>query len=185
MIEDVMTDAEARMEKTLEVLRHDLASIRTGRASPALVEELEVDYYGSPTPLNQLATIGVPESRLIVIRPYDPTSIEPVERAILKSDLGLTPSNDGKIVRLTVPPLTEERRGELGKMVGKRVEEARVAIRNIRRDGLHNLKSLEDEKEISEDEHFRTKDRMQRLTDRFIESVNEIGDAKEAEVREI
>jgi ribosome recycling factor len=185
MIEDVLKDVEERMNKAVEVLRGDLLGIRTGRASPALVEKVKVNYYDTPTPLNQLATISIPEPRLLVIRPFDPTSLGEIEKAILKSDLGLTPHNDGKLLRLSIPRLTEERRQELIKVVAKRVEEARVAIRNLRRDGLKDLQDLEKEKIISEDDHFRGKDRLQELTDRHIEQVEEVGRAKEEEIAEI
>lgn len=185
MIDDLLKETEARMNKTVEVLQGDLVTIRTGRASPALIEKLRVDYYGTPTPLNQLAAISVPEPRLMVIRPYDPTSLSEIERAILKSDLGLTPVNDGKLIRLPIPSLTEERRQELVRVVGRRVEEARVAIRNCRRDALRDLKEMEKEKLISEDEHYRGREDMQKLTDKYVEEVDEVGRAKEEEIKEV
>ncbi len=185
MIDDLLKETEARMNKTVEVLQGDLVTIRTGRASPALIEKLRVDYYGTPTPLNQLAAISVPEPRLMVIRPYDPTSLSEIERAILKSDLGLTPVNDGKLIRLPIPSLTEERRQELVRVVGRRVEEARVAIRNCRRDALRDLKEMEKEKLISEDEHYRGREDMQKLTDKYVEQVDEVGRAKEEEIKEV
>lgn len=185
MIDDLLKEIEARMKKAEEVLQADLATIRTGRASPALVEKLRVDYYGTPTPLNQLAAISVPEPRLMIIRPYDPTSLSEIEKAILKSDLGLTPLNDGKVIRLPIPRLTEERRQELVRVVGRRVEEARVAIRNCRRDGLQDLKEMEKEKLISEDEHYRAREDMQKLTDKYVERVDEVGRAKEEEIKEV
>jgi ribosome recycling factor len=185
MIEDVLKETEERMRKSIEALDADLVNIRTGRASPSLVERLQVDYYGTNVPLNQLSTISVPEPRLLVIRPYDPTSLDQIEKAILKSELGLTPVNDGKVIRLSIPRLTEERRHELVKMVQKRVEEARVAIRNCRRDGLQDMKDLEKEKLVSEDDFFRGKDRMQDVTDRHIEEVDEIGTTKEKQIMEV
>ncbi|MFQ5886824.1 MAG: ribosome recycling factor [Anaerolineae bacterium] len=185
MIDDLLKETEARMKKAVEVLQGDLATIRTGRASPALIEKLRVDYYGTPTPLNQLAAISVPEPRLMIIRPYDPTSLSEIERAILKSDLGLTPVNDGKVIRLPIPRLTEERRQELVRVVGRRVEEARVAIRNCRRDGLRDLREMEKEKLISEDEHYRAREDMQKLTDKYVERVDEVGRAKETEIKEV
>jgi ribosome recycling factor len=185
MIDDLLKEIEARMKKAEEVLQGDLATMRTGRASPALVEKLRVDYYGTPTPLNQLAAISVPEPRLMIIRPYDPTSLSEIEKAILKSDLGLTPLNDGKVIRLPIPRLTEERRQELVRIVGRRVEEARVAIRNCRRDGLQDLREMEKEKLISEDEHYRAREDMQKLTDKYVERVDEVGRAKEAEIKEV
>jgi len=185
MIDDLLKETEARMMKAVEVLQGDLAAIRTGRASPALIEKLRVDYYGTPTPLNQLAGISVPEPRLMIISPYDPTSLSEIERAILKSDLGLTPINDGKMLRLPIPRLTEERRQELVRVVSHRVEEARVAIRNCRRDALRDLREMEKEKLISEDEHYRAREDMQKLTDNYVEQVDEVGRAKETEIKEV
>lgn len=185
MIEELLGEQRERMQKSLDVLQDDLLSIRTGRASPALVEKLPVEYYGTMTSLNQMASIAVPEPRLLVIRPWDPSALADIERAILKSDLGLTPMNDGKLIRLSIPRLTEERRRELVKVVSRRVEEGRVAVRNLRRDGLQDLREFEKEKMISEDEFFRGKDELQELTDEFIEKIDEIGKRKEAEVMEI
>jgi ribosome recycling factor len=185
MITEVLDELRQRMSKSVEALQDDLLSIRTGRASPALVERLLVEYYGSMTPLNQMASIAVPEPRLLVIRPWDPSALSDIERAILKSDLGLTPMNDGKLIRLSIPRLTEERRRELVRLVSRRVEEARIAVRNLRRDALQDLKEFEKEKMISEDDFFRGKDEVQELTDEFIEKVDEIGKLKEAEVMEI
>ena len=184
MIKDLLKETEAKMDKAVDALRDDLVTIRTGRASPALVERLPVEYYGTPTPLNQLATISVPEPRLLAIRPWDPNALADIERAILKSELGLTPSNDGKIIRLTIPHLTEERRQELVKIVGKRVEEGKIAIRNIRRDAIEDLRELESEKLVSEDEFYRAKDDVQEITDEFIVKMDEIGRDKEQEITE-
>lgn len=185
MIDDVLGELRQRMRKSVEVLQDDLVALRTGRASPALVEKLPVEYYGSMTPLNQMASIAVPEPRLLVIRPWDPSALSDIERAILRSDLGLTPMNDGKLIRLNIPRLTEERRRELVKVVARRVEEARIAIRNVRRDALKDLQEFEKEKMISEDDFFRGKDEVQKLTDEFIEEIDEIGKRKEEEVMEI
>lgn len=185
MIEDLLNELRERMGKSVDALREDLMAIRTGRASPALVERLPVEYYGALTPLNQLASIAVPEPRLLVIRPWDASSLTDIERAILKSDLGLTPMNDGKLIRLSIPRLTEERRRELVRIVARRTEEARVAVRNLRRDALKDLQDFEKEKLISEDDFFRGKDEVQKLTDEFIEIVDEIGRRKEEEVMEI
>lgn len=185
MIDEVLGELRQRMARSVEVLQEDLMSIRTGRASPALVEKLQVEYYGTMTSLNQMASIAAPEPRLLVIRPWDPSALQDIERAILKSDLGLTPMNDGKLIRLNIPRLTEERRRELVKVVTRRVEEARVAIRNLRRDALQDLKDFEKEKMISEDDFFRGKDKVQELTDEFIEKIDEIGKRKEEEVMEI
>jgi len=185
MIKDLLKETEERMNKAVDALRDNLVTIRTGRASPALVERLPVEYYGTPTPLNQLATISVPDPRLLAIRPWDPNALADIERAILKSELGLTPSNDGKIIRLNIPRLTEERRHELVKVVGKQVEEGKIAIRNIRRDAIEDLRELESEKLISEDEFFRAKDDAQKVTDKFVAKMDEIGRDKEREIREI
>ena len=185
MIDEVLEELRDRMQKSVDALQDDLRSIRTGRASPALVEKLPVEYYGTATPLNQMASIAAPEPRLLVIRPWDPSSLGDIERAILKSDIGLTPMNDGALIRLSIPRLTEERRRELVKVVSRRVEEGRIAVRNLRRDALQDLKEFEKEKMISEDDFYRGKDKVQELTDEFIEKIDEIGQHKEAEVMEI
>ncbi len=185
MIDEVLGELGQRMARSVQVLQEDLMGIRTGRASPALVEKLQVEYYGTMTSLNQMASIAAPEPRLLVIRPWDASALQNIERAILKSDLGLTPMNDGKLIRLNIPRLTEERRRELVKVVARRVEEARVAIRNLRRDALQDLKDFEKEKMISEDDFFQGKEKVQELTDEFIEQIDEIGKRKEEEVMEI
>ncbi len=185
MVKDALTEAENRMAGAVRSLEEDLATIRTGRASPALVERLSVEYYGTPTTLVQLATISAPEPRLLTIRPFDPGSVKDIEKAILASDLGLTPSSDGKIIRLNIPPLTEERRHELVRLVRARAEEARVAVRNVRRDIHNTLRDFEREKLISEDELSRGEDDLQKVTDRFVEQINEIGQRKETEVLEV
>ena len=182
MIDDALLDATERMEKAAEALRRDLATIRTGRASPALVEHLKVDYYGTPTPLNQLATISTPEARLIVVQPWDRGSIGAVEKAILKSDIGLNPSNDGTVIRLAIPQLTEERRRDIAKQVRKRVEDARVAVRNIRRDCHDNIRRLEHEHEISQDDLHRAETDLQKLTDDHVKEIDKVGHDKEEEV---
>ncbi len=184
MIKDVLEDARERMEKTIDALQNDLRTIRTGRASPALVERLTVEYYGMPTPLNQLAGVTVPEPRLLMIRPWDRNTLGLIEKAILKSDLGMTPNNDGQVIRLIVPQLTEERRRDLNKQVTRRVEEARVSARNIRRDAIEMLRDAEKEKLIDEDDLHRGQDQVQELTDKFIKQVDEVGKAKEAEILE-
>jgi ribosome recycling factor len=185
MIDDVKADAENKMKKSIDALKREFAGIRTGRATPALVEPLKVEYYGSPTPLQQIASIAAPEARLLTIKPFDPSTLSIIEKAILKSDLGLTPMNDGKIIRLAIPPLTEERRRDLTKVVRKHAEEAHVALRNIRRDGLKDLEDLEKEKMISEDQHFKGKDLLQEITDKYIAHVDQITKAKEAEIMEV
>ncbi len=185
MVNEVLQDMEDRMQKAIVALEEDFKTIRTGRASPALIERVMVPYYGTLTPLNQMATIAAPEASLLTIRPWDASALSEIERAILKSDLGLTPNNDGKIIRLSIPPLTGERRRELTKLVGKRVEEARVSVRNIRRDGLQDLQDIQKESLISEDEYYRARDKTQDLTDKYVKEANEIGKAKEDEIMEI
>ena len=177
-----LDEAQTRMHKAVEALSHELATVRTGRASPGLVEHLRVDYYGAPTPLNQLATITTPDAKLIVIRPYDRAALGAVEKAILKSDLGLTPSNDGTVIRLAIPPLTEERRKDLVKHVRRRVEEARVAVRNIRRDVHEQMRKQEHEHQMSQDELHRAETELQRLTDEQIKDVDKAGEDKEKEL---
>jgi ribosome recycling factor len=182
MIAEVLAEAVERMEKAIESLRIDLRSIRTGRASPALVERLMVDYYSMPTPLQQLATISVPEAQTLMIKPYSPSDIGAIEKAIAKSDLGLTPNNDGQQIRLIIPALTEERRRDLTKVVSRRAEEARVAVRNIRRDAIHDLREMEKESMISEDELHRGQERIQEKTNEYIKHVDEIAREKDEEI---
>lgn len=185
MLKEVFKEAEDRMKGAIEVLEDDLAGIRTGRAHPALVEKLPVEYYGVPTSLVQLATISVPEPRSILIRPFDGTLLKTIERSILASDLGLTPNNDGKQIRLNLPPLTEERRRDLVKLVHNRVEEARIAIRNVRRDMIKDLREFEQEKMISEDDLKKGEEELQKITDRFIQDTNAVGERKEKEILEV
>ncbi|KPL82373.1 ribosome recycling factor [Thermanaerothrix daxensis] len=184
MIKDALKEAEARMKGALQTLEEDLAGIRTGRATPALIEKIPVEYYGVPTPLMQLAAISVPDPRTLLIKPFDPSTLRAIEKAIIASPLGLTPSNDGKTMRLVLPPLTEERRRELVKMVHARLEEARVAIRNIRRDVMKDLREFEKEKLISEDDLKKGEEELQKLTDRMIGEVDTIGARKEKEILE-
>ena len=185
MVKDVLDHAKDRMAKAEEALKRELATIRTGRASTGLVDHIKADYYGTATPLNQLATIAAPEARLLTIQPWDRKALGPIEKAIQKSDLGLNPSNDGTLIRLVIPQLSEQRRKELTKLVQKRVEESRVAARNIRRDGQDELKKAERGKEISEDEHRRAADQLQKLTDQTIANLERIGQQKEAELLEV
>ena len=185
MVKETLTEAEDRMKGAITVLENDLAAIRTGRASPALIERLLVNYYDTPTPLQQLATISAPEPRLLTIKPFDPASLKDIERAIQASELGLTPNNDGKIIRLNIPPLTEERRRDLVKVVNHRLEESRVAVRNIRRSAHDDLREFEKEKMISEDDLKRGETDLQKLTDKYIEKVDELGARKEAEIKEV
>jgi len=185
MVNDALVEAENRMKGAVHSLEDDLAAIRTGRASPVLIERLPIEYYGTPTPLVQLATISVPEPRLLAIRPFDPASVKDIERAILASDLGLTPNSDGKMIRLNIPPLTEERRHELVRIVHNRSEEARVAVRNVRRDVHNDLREFEREKIISEDELQRGEESLQKLTDKYVETIAEASKRKETEVLEV
>jgi ribosome recycling factor len=185
MLKDVYKEAEGRMRGAIQSLEDDLAGIRTGRAHPALVEKLQVEYYGMPTPLMQLATISVPEPRMLLIRPFDAATLRTIERAILASDLGLTPNNDGKQIRLNLPPLTEERRRDLVRLVHSRVEDARVAVRNVRRDMIKDLREFEQEKMISEDELEKGEEELQKITDRHIEEINAVGARKEKEIMEV
>ena len=185
MIKDILADAESRMRGAIQVLHDDLSAIRTGRASPSLVEKLPIEYYGTPTPLMQLASISVPEPRTLTIKPFDGSTLKSIERAILTSELGLNPNNDGKVIHLNLPPLTEDRRRDLVKHVHHRLEEARVAIRNIRRDSHNDMRDFEKEKLISEDELERGEAELQKLTDRFVEEVSEQGKKKELEIMEV
>ena len=182
MVQEQIGEAKTRMHKAVEALRVELTTVRTGRASPGLVEHLKVDYYGTPTPLMQLATISAPDAKLIVITPYDRGALSAVEKAILKSDLGITPSNDGAVIRLNVPPLTEDRRKEMVKHVHKRVEEARVAVRNVRRDIHDHMRRLEKEHTISQDELHRSETELQKATDEQIKEVDAVGHDKEQEL---
>jgi ribosome recycling factor len=184
MIDDVMADAEVRMGKAIDALRRDLGTIRTGRASPSLVDRISVDYYGSSTPLNQLAGISVPEPRLLVIQPWDRGSMPAIEKAIQKSELGLNPANDGQVIRIAIPPLTEDRRKQLVKLVHGHVEEGKVALRNIRRDAMASVKELLSEKMIGEDDERRAEHQVDELTRRFVGEADKVGKAKEQEVLE-
>ena len=184
MLKDIYKEAETRMRGAIQALEDDLAGIRTGRAHPALVEKIQVEYYGIPTPLVQLASISVPEPRSLLIRPFDAASLRDIERAILASDLGLTPNNDGKAIRLNLPPLTEERRKDLVKLVNSRVEEGRISVRNVRRDSIRDLREFEQEKMISEDDCKRGEEELQKITDRYIDEINSVGERKEKEILE-
>ncbi len=185
MIKETIAESEQRMKSTIQALEEDLSTIRTGRASPALVEHMPVDYYGAPTPLMQLASISVPEARVLMIKPFDPSTIKSIEKAILASELGLTPNNDGKVIRLNLPMLTEQRRKDLAKQVHTRLEEARVSARNIRRDVMKDLKEFEKEKLISEDDLKHAENEMQKLTDKTIDMVDAVGAKKEKEIMEV
>jgi len=185
MINDVIADAKARMQKAIEAVRHEFAALRTGRASPTLLEQIRVDYYGVPTPITQVATVTVPEPRLLVIAPWDKKMVKDIEKAILKSELGLMPSSDGTHVRVPIPSLTQERRKELAKVAHKQAEEGRVAIRNVRREAKEMIEDLEEEGDVSEDESKRGLDELQKLTDKFIAEVDALLAAKEKEILEV
>ena len=185
MTDDIFGDAERRMQKAVEVLKQDITSIRTGRANASLVERITVDYYGTPTPINQVASISVAEASLLVIQPWDRKLLVDIEKAIQKSDLGINPNNDGQVIRLAIPPLNEERRRDMVKTLHKKLDEHKVAIRNIRRDARDKLRDREKKKEISEDELKRKAERLQKLTDRFIDEMDKVGKSKELEILEV
>jgi ribosome recycling factor len=185
VIESRFKEAEDRMNKAVDALRKDLATLRAGRANPSLLEKVSISYYGVPTPINQVANISAPEARLLVVQPWDRSILPDIERAILKSDLGLTPSSDGSIIRINIPQLTQERRMELVKTAKKKTEEARVAVRNIRRDLIEEIKAIEKKGEITEDQLRKGQEQMQKLTDKFIETVDKVLASKEAEIMEV
>jgi ribosome recycling factor len=185
MIDGLLEDARERMDKSVEATRHEFASVRTGRASPALLDRITVDYYGTPTPLKQMATVTAPEARMLTVQPYDRTSIKAIERSILESDVGLTPSNDGNLIRLVVPELTEERRHQLVKVVKNIAEEGRVAIRNVRRDVMHDLRELKEAGEAGSDDEHRAEVELQKVTDARISELDELLKHKEDEILEV
>ncbi len=185
MLENIFADAEQRMKKSLDLLRHELAGIRAGRASPGLIEHLEVNYYGTTMPLNQLATITAPEPRMLVVQPWDRSAVSAIEKALRLSDLGLNPSTDGQLIRINLPPLTEERRRALVKLVREHVEETKVAIRKVRRDALSHLKDLLRNKQIGEDDERRAEERLQELTNRYIAEAEKMGKQKEHDILEV
>ena len=185
MIDDLVQDAVHRMDQSVEHTHQEFNGVRTGRASAALLDRVNVDYYGTPTPLKQLATIGAPEPRLLSIQPFDPSSVKAIEKAIMESDLGLTPSSDGKLIRLPIPQLTEERRRELVKVVRHMAEEGRVAVRNVRRDTIHHLKQLVDDGDIGADEEHRAEELAQKVTDEHTKAIDDLMKHKEAEVMEV
>ncbi|MDQ0253681.1 ribosome recycling factor [Evansella vedderi] len=185
MSKEVLQQTKDRMNKSVDAFRKELATIRAGRANPSLLDKVQVEYYGMMTPLNQLATIAVPEARMLTIQPFDKSSISDIERAIQKADLGLSPSNDGNIIRIAIPALTEERRKELVKLVGRYAEDAKVAVRNIRRDSNDELKKLEKDGELTEDDLRRSQDDVQKLTDNTIKNIDEVAASKEQEIMEV
>jgi ribosome recycling factor len=185
VLDDIVKTAEHKMGRAVEVLQDDLGSVRTGRATPALLDRVQVDYYGSPTPVNALATVSAPDPRLIVIQPWDKSMLSGIEKAIQKSDLGINPTNDGQVLRLALPQLTEERRKGLVKQVHQRAEEARVAIRNCRRDAIDHVRKAEKDGGISSEDQHRTQERLQKLTDQFIRQIDDVSRKKETEVMEV
>ncbi len=185
VMEDIFKSSEDKMKKSVEVFNKDLSTLRAARAVPSLLDKVNVDYFGNPTPLNQLASISAPEPRLLVVQPWDKSIIADIEKALMKSDLGLTPSNDGNVIRLTIPQLTEERRKELVKVIRKKAEEARVAVRNIRREANDRLKSVEKKGEITEDQLRNSQERVQKITDSQIEEIDNIFETKEKEIMEV
>jgi ribosome recycling factor len=185
MIDELLDDGKRRMDKSVEATQHEFNTVRTGRASAALLDRISVDYYGQQTPVKQLASINVPEPRMLTIQPFDPSSVKAIERAIQESDLGVTPSNDGKLIRLPIPTLTEERRKELVKIVRHLAEEGRVAIRNVRRDVMHDLKELVRDGEVGDDEERRAEDRLQKITDEHVHRIDDLLKKKEEEIMEV
>jgi ribosome recycling factor len=185
MTEDLLGDAERRMQKAIEALKLDLSAIRTGRANLSLLERITVDYYGTPTPINQVATVSVPEARLLVIQPWDKKMLTDIEKAIQKSDLGINPNNDGIVIRLNIPPMSEERRRDLVKTLHKKLDEHKVAVRNVRRDIHDKLREREKKKEVSEDELKRSTEKLQKLTDRYVDEMDKVGKTKELEILEV
>lgn len=184
MKDEVLQQMKSKMEKAIQAYQKELNRLRTGRATPALLDGIRVDYYGTPTPIQQTASVTIPESRLITIQPWDKTLIEPIEKAIQKANLGLSPTNDGKVIRIAIPPLTEERRKELVKIVRKMAEECKITVRNIRREGNESLKKLERDKKLSEDDLHRASEEVQKITDAHIEQIDRILEAKQKEIME-
>lgn len=185
MIDDVLADSEGRMKSAVQAVERELAAIRTGHAQVGLVDHVMVEYFGTTMPINQMGTVSAPEARLITIQPWDRSAMSAIEKALQKSDLGLTPSNDGQIIRLAIPPLTEQRRKDLIKVVHSRVEDGRIAVRNVRRDGIESVKKLVQAKDASEDEQRRAQDQLQKLTDRYIAAIDERGKEKEADLLKV
>ena len=184
-VDGVLSDADSRMSKSTEVLKRELNTLRTGRATPALLENLTVDYYGAPTPLNQIATISAPEASLITIQPWDMQALPEIEKSILKSEMGFNPSNDGTLLRVPVPPLSQERRKELVRVLKKKMEEGKIAVRNVRRDAMEHLRSMEHDKAISQDDNRRAQDRLQKATDSYISQIDKVSETKESEIMQV
>ncbi|MDE2778898.1 MAG: ribosome recycling factor [Chloroflexota bacterium] len=183
--EAVLTEVERKMGRTMEALERELATLRTGRATPSLVENVNVDYYGSPTPLKQIASISAPDARAIMIQPWDRQALRDIERSLMQSEMGFNPSNDGNIITVPIPPLNQERRQELVRLLKRKIEDGKVSVRNVRRDGLESLRKLERDKAISQDENRRSQDQLQKTTDTFIKSIDQVSTAKEAEIMQV
>ena len=183
--ENVLADVERRMNRSMEALERELATLRTGRATPSLVENISVDYYGSPTPLKQIASISAPDARAIMIQPWDRQALRDIERSLMQSEMGFNPSNDGNIITVPIPPLNQERRQELVRLLKRKIEEGKVSVRNVRRDGLESLRKLERDKAISQDQNRRSQDQLQKTTDSFIKSMDQVSTAKEAEIMQV
>ena len=183
--QDVMSEMDRKMDRSLEALKRELNSVRTGRATPSLVENLPVDYYGTPTPLNQLASISAPDARAIMVQPWDRQALPEIEKSLMRSDMGFNPSNDGNTITVPIPPLTQERRQDLVRLLKRKLEDSKVSVRNVRREGVDNLRKMERDKAISQDENRRTQDQLQKATDAHIRQIDEIGTAKEAEIMQV
>ena len=184
-VEDVLTDSSSRMDRAIEFMDRELSTLRTGRATPSLVENISVDYYGTPTPLSQLATISAPEARLITIQPWDRQSLSSIEKGILKSDMGFNPTNDGTIIRIQVTQLTQDRRRDMVRLLKRKVEDAKVAVRNVRRDSLETLRGMERSKNLSQDENRKAQEQLQKVTDSHVSQMDQVGSAKEAEIMQV
>ena len=184
-IEDVLNEAERKMGQSIEAMRRDISTLRTGRATPALIEDLPVDYYGSPTPLKQIASISAPDARAIMVQPWDKQALRDIERSLTQSELGFNPSNDGNVITVPIPPLTQERRQEMVRLLKRKAEDSKVAVRNVRRDGVDSLRKMERDKDISQDENRRSQDTLQKTTDAHIKSIDEVASAKETEIMEV
>ena len=183
--EEVLADVERRMNRSVEALERELSTLRTGRATPSLVENVSVDYYGSPTPLKQIASISAPDARAIMIQPWDRQALRDIERSLMQSDMGFNPSNDGNIITVPIPPLNQERRQELVRLLKRKIEDGKVSVRNVRRDGLESLRKLERDKAISQDQNRRSQDQLQKTTDTFIKNMDQVSSAKEAEIMQV
>ena len=183
--EDVLAEVERKMNRAMEALDRELATLRTGRATPSLIENVNVDYYGTPTPLKQIASISAPDARAIMVQPWDKQALRDIERSLMKSELGFNPSNDGNIITVPIPPLNQERRQELVRLLKRKIEDGKVSVRNVRRDGLESLRKMEREKQISQDQNRRSQDQLQKTTDNFIKNIDQVSTAKEAEIMQV